>query len=83
MATSSRRSRTRRRTCLTFGSTLNDPHLSVLGTYGSPTPDYVWAAAFAGAVAPPIKADPARPLQTIPIAGVLAPPGAAVVRLGQ
>jgi phage tail sheath gpL-like len=59
---------------LTFGNTLNDPHLSVLGTYGSPTPDYVWAAAFAGAAAPPIKADPARPLQTIPIAGVLAPP---------
>ena len=43
---------------LTFGSGLNDPHLSVLGTYGSPTPDYVWAAAFAGAAAPPIKADP-------------------------
>jgi phage tail sheath gpL-like len=59
---------------LTFGNTLNDPHLSVLGTYGSPTPDHVWAAAFAGAVAPPIKADPARPLQTIPILGVLGPP---------
>ncbi len=59
---------------MTFGNTLNDPHLFVLGTYGSPTPDYVWAAAFAGAAAPPIKADPARPLQTIPIAGVLAPP---------
>ncbi len=59
---------------LTFGDALNDPHLSVLGTYGSPTPDYVWAAAFAGAAAPPIKADPARPLQTIPILGVLGPP---------
>ncbi len=59
---------------LAFGNTLNDPHLSVLGTYGSPTPDYVWAAAFAGAVAPPIKADPARPVQTIPILGVLGPP---------
>src|SRR5262249_48726148 len=45
-----------------------------LGVYGSPTPDYVWAAAFAGACAPPIKADPARPLQTIPILGVLGPP---------
>jgi phage tail sheath gpL-like len=59
---------------LTFGDTHNDPHLSILGTYGSPTPDYVWAAAFAGAVAPPIKADPARQLQTIPILGVLGPP---------
>jgi phage tail sheath gpL-like len=59
---------------LTFGDTHNDPHLSILGTYGSPTPDYVWAAAFAGAVAPPIKADPARPLQTIPILSALGPP---------
>src|SRR5579883_200771 len=29
---------------LSIGATLNDPHLSILGTYGSPTPDYVWAA---------------------------------------
>jgi phage tail sheath gpL-like len=58
---------------LTFGGTLNDPHLSVLGTYGSPTPDYVSAAAFARAAAPPIKPDPALPLQTIPILGILGP----------
>lgn len=59
---------------LTFGDSLNDPHLSVLGTYGSPTPDYVWAAAFAGAAAPPIKADPRGRCRPSPILGVLGSP---------
>ena len=42
----------------------------------SPTPAWIWAAALVGAIAPALDTDPARPVQTLPIAGVLpAPPG--------
>ncbi|MEO6116917.1 MAG: phage tail sheath subtilisin-like domain-containing protein, partial [Pseudolysinimonas sp.] len=58
----------------TFGTALNDQHLSVIGFNDSPSPSYVWAAALAGAAAPSLRADPAVPLQTLAIAGVLAPP---------
>lgn len=58
----------------TFGTALNDQHTSVLGFNDSPTPSWVWAAAYTGAVAVSLKVDPARPLQTIPIYGVSAPP---------
>lgn len=58
----------------TFGTGLNDQHTSVLGFNDSPTPYWVWAAAYTGAVAVSLKVDPARPLQTIPIYGVIAPP---------
>lgn len=57
-----------------FGITLNDQHLSCIGFADSPSPAYVWAAALAGAAAPSLRADPAVPLQTLAIAGVLAPP---------
>jgi phage tail sheath gpL-like len=60
--------------CTTFGTGRNDQHGSVMGFYDSPTPGCVWAAAYAGAVAASIKADPALPLTTLPIYGVLAPP---------
>lgn len=58
----------------TFGLTLNDQHMSVLGFNNSPTPYWVWAAAYTGAVSASLKVDPAMPLQTVPIYGVLAPP---------
>ncbi|WP_242183086.1 phage tail sheath subtilisin-like domain-containing protein [Sphingomonas sp. CARO-RG-8B-R24-01] len=58
----------------TFGTGLNDQHLSCMGFNDSPTPNYVWAAAVAGAVAPSVRTDPATPLQTLTVAGVLAPP---------
>jgi len=61
-------------TLASFGAGLNDQHLTCIGFSDSPTPAYVWAAALAGAVAPSVRADPAVPLQTLPIAGVLAPP---------
>lgn len=57
-----------------FGTALNDQHLSCLGFADSPSPNYAWAAALAGAVAPSVREDPATPLQTLAIAGVLAPP---------
>lgn len=61
---------------LTLGGALNDQHLSVIGVNpASPTPSYVWAAAFMGAAAPALQQpQPNRPLHTLPIAAVLAEP---------
>ncbi len=58
----------------TLGAARNDQHHSILGFYDSPTPAWRWAAAFAGAAAVSLRADPALPLQTLPLVGVLAPP---------
>lgn len=59
---------------VTFGTGRNDQHASVMGFNDSPTPAWLWAAGVAGAAAVALRADPARPLQTIAIQGVLAPP---------
>ena len=61
-------------TLAAWGAGLNDQHLSAIGYADSPSPSYVWAAALAGAVAPSLRNDPAMPLQTLTIAGVVAPP---------
>lgn len=58
----------------TFGLTRNDQHTSVMGFNDSPTPNWLWAAALAGAAATSARADPAQPMQTVVIQGVLAPP---------
>jgi phage tail sheath gpL-like len=58
----------------TFGVTRNDQHGSIIGFNDSPTPNWVWAAALAGAAAVSLRADPAMPLQTVVLQGVLAPP---------
>jgi phage tail sheath gpL-like len=57
----------------TFGSAQNDQHLSVIGFNDSPSPNYCWAAAFAGAAAVSLRADAGLPLQTLTVAGILAP----------
>lgn len=57
----------------TFGSSRNDQHGSVMGVNNSPTPPFVWAAALTATAANSIRVDPARPLQTLTISGVLAP----------
>ena len=46
-----------------FGATVNDQHLSAIGFYDSPSPNWAWAAAFAGAAAVSLRADPGLPLQ--------------------
>lgn len=61
-------------TLLTLGDGRNDQHASILGVNNSPTCPLVWAAATMAASAVALKADPARPLQTLAIRGVLAPP---------
>ena len=58
----------------TFGAGVNDQHLSCIGFNDSPSPNWAWAAAFAGAAAVSLRADPGVPLQTIPVVGILAPP---------
>ena len=63
-------------TVQTYGLAMNDQHTSCLGIYDSPTPAWVWASALTGAAAGSLKVDPALPLQTVAIYGVLAPPQA-------
>lgn len=58
----------------TFGVLRNDQHGSVMGFNDSPTPNWLWAAAFGAQVAVSVRADPARPVQTLALQGVLAPP---------
>lgn len=56
------------------GEARNDQHASLVGVYDSPTPPWVWAAAVYGAAAVSLRNDPGRPLQTLTLSGVLAPP---------
>jgi phage tail sheath gpL-like len=63
----------------TAGLARNDQHHSIMGCYDSPTTPARWAASLAGAVARSTRATTGigRPLQTVPLIGVLAPPRAA------
>ncbi len=56
------------------GELRNNQHETLPGLSNSPTPDFVWAAAVAGAVAPSLRNAPMRPLQTLVVNGVMAPP---------
>jgi phage tail sheath gpL-like len=61
-------------TLTTLGTARNDQHGTIMGFNDSPTPSWLWAASVAGAAANSLRADPATPLQTVAIQGVLAPP---------
>jgi phage tail sheath gpL-like len=56
----------------TFGNGRNSKHVSCTPAVG-PTPSWEWASAVAGQVARSAQADPGRPLQTLPLTGILAP----------
>jgi len=58
---------------ITFGELRNDFLLSCLGTSKSPTPTWEFAASYAGIAAYHLAIDPARPLQTLVLPGVLPP----------
>jgi phage tail sheath gpL-like len=62
---------------VTFGRTRNDPHCSIMGyPAASPSPAWRVAAALTAQAAVGLRADPARPLQTLPLVGIaLAPRG--------
>ncbi|MDR1165744.1 MAG: phage tail sheath subtilisin-like domain-containing protein [Deltaproteobacteria bacterium] len=57
----------------TFTAGRNDKHLTVFASEGSPTLPWVDCAASSGVIAYYADDDPARPFQTLPIPGVLAP----------
>lgn len=57
----------------TLGDSRNSPHLTVWGLKGCPTPPWERAAALAGVAAYHLSIDPARPLQTLVVPGVMAP----------
>jgi phage tail sheath gpL-like len=57
----------------TFVSALNNRNQTILGFTGSLTPSWIWASAYAGQCAWSLSIDPARPLQTLSLVGVLAP----------
>ena len=62
----------------TYGNARNSAYTVVMDISTSPTSVPAWAAEIAGAVAASAEIDPARPLQTLPLRGVLAPPTADV-----
>lgn len=61
-------------TNLGFGATRNDPYMTVVSYEPSPPPPWDVAASWCGAAARSAKADPARPLQTLSLPDLLAPP---------
>lgn len=58
---------------ITLGSGLNSGHLSIMPVDASPTPPWEWNSAIAAVVTKGAQSDPARPFQTLPLVGVLAP----------
>lgn len=59
---------------VTAGNLLNDPHLTMAAIdVDCPHPSWEYAAAYGAANAIGIKQDPARPTQTLPLNGLLAP----------
>lgn len=57
----------------TFGIGRNEYLFSTLGTGKAPQPPYVWASAVAGKASGSLNTDPARPLQTLELTGILPP----------
>lgn len=57
----------------TAGNLRNDPHVTIAGIDKSPSWTPEIAAAMTAAVAGSIRVDPARPLHTLPLVGILAP----------
>ncbi len=66
-------------TATTLGSARNSPHSTIMGANTSPTPPWIWASVLGAVCA--FEPDPARPLQTLPLPGVL--PAAASALWGQ
>ncbi|KJS28557.1 MAG: tail protein [Desulfatitalea sp. BRH_c12] len=57
----------------TYSDTRNSPHVTCMGTGISPMPAYLWAAAYGAQAAASFSIDPARPLQTLVMPGILPP----------
>lgn len=57
----------------TFGQGRNNQHETLMAFAGGPTPVYRWSAAVAGASAVSLRNDPALPLHTVAVLGIVAP----------
>lgn len=57
----------------TLGDSRNSPHVAIVAAHHSPTPPMEYAAAVAAVAAFYGNADPARPFQTLPLAGIVPP----------
>ena len=55
----------------TLGNSRNSKHVTIMEAYLEPTPVYEKAAAYAAVSAFYLNIDPARPLQTLPLVGIL------------
>lgn len=60
-------------TLIALGESRNDPHHTIFGYDAIPTTEAELAAALTGAAARELRNDPARPLQTIALEGILPP----------
>ncbi len=58
---------------VTFGSARNSAHVSMLGVQNSPTQPCIAAAIYCARASQALAIDPARPLQTLELTGMLAP----------
>ncbi len=58
----------------TWGNARNNQFVSCMGFQKSPTPAYEWAAAYGAVAAFHLPIDPARPIHTLALKGVLPPP---------
>jgi len=67
----------------TFGTGLNDPHMSAIGFNDSPTPAWKVAAALCAQAAISVRADQAQPIRGVVLQDVLAPPVASRFSLSQ
>ena len=67
----------------TAGNARNNQHETIIGFYNSPSPAWIWAADVAGTAAVALRADPGRPLQTLTLSTVLAPPTSSRFILGE
>ena len=57
----------------TLGNGRNSPHVSIMGMGASPSAPWVWAATNAIVAAKALAIDPARPLQRLPMPGLIGP----------
>ena len=57
----------------TFGLSRNDHLICCLGVPSTPQPNYVWSASLCAVAAASLTIDPARPLQTLTIPGLMPP----------
>ena len=60
--------------CTTLGNTRNSPHNTIIGAYDSPSCPEEWAAAMGAQAADKLNNDPARPLHTLKLKSIGAPP---------